>query len=314
MLSWWGAVIGLLFASGVLLAVYYSPPLRPTKLDERIAPYLGELSMKSGSGTPGASSPASMWNGLRALVRVALRELATMIDTALGGSESVRRRLAGLGETITVEQFRVEQVLWGAGGGVLSGLGVGLIGWLGGALDPLSALLAAALGVLGGILARDYYLTVTLGRRSAAITAELPVIADLLALAVTAGEAPAAALERICNLTKGELSKEINGQLAAVKAGESLTRALSELADRSSIDVVRRFFEGVVVAIERGTPLAGVLRAQAADVHEMRKRALLAAGGRKEVAMMAPVVFLILPITVVFALFPGLSVLTSLTS
>lgn len=33
------------------------------------------------------------------------------------------------------------------------------------------------------------------------------------------------------------------------------------------------------------------------------------AGGRKEVLMMIPVVFLILPVTVAFAVFPGLAVL-----
>ena len=60
-----------------------------------------------------------------------------------------------------------------------------------------------------------------------------------------------------------------------------------------------------MVAIERGTPLAEVLRAQATDVREYSKRALLEAGGRKELQMMVPVVFLILPVTVLFALYPG---------
>jgi hypothetical protein len=44
----------------------------------------------------------------------------------------------------------------------------------------------------------------------------------------------------------------------------------------------------LVVAIERGTPLADVLRAQAVDVREIGKRALLEAGGRKEISMMVP--------------------------
>ena len=63
------------------------------------------------------------------------------------------------------------------------------------------------------------------------------------------------------------------------------------------------------VAVERGTPLAEVLRAQAQDVREEGRRALMEQGGRKEVLMMVPVVFLILPITVVFAVFPSLVVL-----
>jgi hypothetical protein len=43
------------------------------------------------------------------------------------------------------------------------------------------------------------------------------------------------------------------------------------------------FVDGVVVALERGTTLADVLRAQAADVREARKRNLLEIGGRKEI-------------------------------
>jgi tight adherence protein C len=47
------------------------------------------------------------------------------------------------------------------------------------------------------------------------------------------------------------------------------------------------------------------LRAQAVDVREASKRALLESGGKKEVAMMVPVVFFILPVTMLFTLFPG---------
>jgi tight adherence protein C len=66
----------------------------------------------------------------------------------------------------------------------------------------------------------------------------------------------------------------------------------------------------MVVAVERGTPLADVLRAQAQDVRESGRRAVMEAGGRKEILMMVPVVFLVLPITVLFAVFPGLSFLS----
>jgi tight adherence protein C len=63
------------------------------------------------------------------------------------------------------------------------------------------------------------------------------------------------------------------------------------------------------VAVERGTPLADVLRAQAQDVRESGRRALMEQGGKKEVLMMVPVVFLILPVTVAFAVFPSIAVL-----
>jgi tight adherence protein C len=44
----------------------------------------------------------------------------------------------------------------------------------------------------------------------------------------------------------------------------------------------------VATAVERGTPLADVLRAQAQDVREAGRRALMEEGGKKEIAMMIP--------------------------
>ncbi len=104
-------------------------------------------------------------------------------------------------------------------------------------------------------------------------------------------------------------SGELRATLASVRAGTPLARALEQLADRTGLPSLTRFAEGVAVAVERGTPLADVLRAQAQDVRESGRRALMEAGGKKEVAMMIPVVFLILPVTVVFAVYPSLATL-----
>ena len=97
--------------------------------------------------------------------------------------------------------------------------------------------------------------------------------------------------------------------LADARAGTPLTQALERLASRTGLAPLTRFAEGVAVAVERGTPLAEVLRSQAQDVRESGRRALMEQGGRKEVMMMVPVVFLILPITVAFAVFPSLALL-----
>ena len=61
-----------------------------------------------------------------------------------------------------------------------------------------------------------------------------------------------------------------------------------------------------MVALERGTPLAQVLRAQAQDVREEGRRLVVESAGRKEIQMLVPVVFLILPVTILFAVYPGL--------
>jgi hypothetical protein len=117
---------------------------------------------------------------------------------------------------------------------------------------------------------------------------ELPTLADLLCLAVTAGEGPRAALERAVTRSRGELSRELAVVLADLRAGEPFVTALERLAVRAPMPPVVRFVDGLVVAVERGTPLGDVLRAQAADVREQHKRDLIEAGGRREVLMLVP--------------------------
>jgi tight adherence protein C len=170
---------------------------------------------------------------------------------------------------------------------------------------PLPWFLLTIAGGTAGVLARDRALTRRVAVRKARVLAEFPAVAELLALAVAAGQGPTGALERVGNLCRGELGGELRRTLADARSGAGLVRALQAFADRSAEPVVRRFVDGVVVAVERGTPLADLLRAQAIDVRESGRRALIETAARKEVAMMVPVVFLVLPLSVVFALFPG---------
>src|SRR5699024_9466578 len=120
---------------------------------------------------------------------------------------------------------------------------------------------------------------------------------------------PAGAITRITESCTGELSRELARALGDAANGRSLVAALDDVANRTGLASVARFVDGLTIALDRGTPLAGVLRAQAADVRETGRRDLMESSGRKEVGMLVPVVLFVLPITVVFAIFPSLAVL-----
>ncbi len=313
MTSWWlGAALGLVAALGALLAIRSAPPMRTIRLSDRIAPYLADTPAPSRL-LARSTGPAPPLDVARRLLGPAAVGLVHWLDRMVGGSASVRRRLGGLGLPADVEDFRMEQVVWGGLGMIGGAVGLAGLTYLRGGLDPVLVAGAALLGAVGGVLARDWWLSQQVQRRERAMLAEFPVIADLLALAVLAGEAPIDAMQRVCRLTRGELTRDLQGVLDEAKASKPITRALGELAERTTLEPFSRFIQGLLVAIERGTPLADVLRAQATDVREFSKRALLEAGGRKELQMMVPVVFLILPVTVLFALYPGLLTLVSLT-
>ena len=298
-----GAGLGAVAAGGLWLAVTSSPPVRRTTLDHRLAPYLRDTPRPSRLLATAAT--LTPFPTLERLLRPVLGDLMRAVERWVGGAVSVRRRLEQAGGDRTIEQFRAEQVVWG-GFGLAAGLAVSLLSLLGGSgSSPVGLLVTCLAFMVGGVLARDRWLSREVSRREERLLAEFPTIAELLALAVTAGEGPVAALERVTRIAHGELTKELSRALAEARAGASLVQALEGVAARTSVAQLARFVDGVTVAVERGTPLADVLRAQAVDVREAGKRALLETAGRREIAMMLPVVFLVLPVTVIFALYPG---------
>jgi tight adherence protein C len=303
-----GALLGLLGGTGLMLAVAYSPPLRRPRLADRMAPYLRDAPRPSRLlETQRTLTP---FPTLERLLAPVLADAVRLLDRWLGGVGSLRRRLQQAGSATSVEEFRVEQVVWGAGG-VLIGLGVTVVSLASGrSRSPLALLVLTGLLGLLGVLARDRWLTRQVRQRESRMLAEFPTIAELLALAVTAGEGAVGALERVCRIAGGELTRELRTALTDARAGATLVQALDGIAARTSLAPLARFVDGVAIAVERGTPLADVLRAQAVDVREAGKRELLESAGRREIGMLVPVVFLILPVTIVFAFYPGLYGLT----
>ncbi len=291
-----GASIGAVTGLGLLMVAKGLPVRRRPTLEQRVAPYLRDTAAPSRLLAAGPQAG-------RRLGQLG-RRLAQRLDTLVGGTASIRARLDQLGEG-TVEQVRWEQLVWGGTAlGVVLGLGL-LRAATGPPPPPLPLLLFTLVGGLVGVLARDRALTRQVARRRERVLAEFPTVAELLALSVAAGEGAVGALDRVSRLCSGELGRDLGRTLTQVRAGATLVHALQDLADRSALPVLRRFVDGLVVAVERGTPMAEVLRAQAIDVREAGRRDLIETAARREVAMMVPVVFLVLPVSVLFALFPG---------
>ena len=299
----WGAVLGAALAAGLLLAATRVVALRRTQLSVRVLPYVRDLppAGRTAGLRPVSGSPTSAAAGV---FGPPLRAAADTVERVLGGATSVRRRLERADLDRTVHDFRVEQVLWGlAAFAVAAAYGV-----LRALSDPASGLFSLAvclIAFVSGVLARDTHLSSQVKRRERQVLAEFPTLAELLALAVAAGESPVAALDRVVRRSGGALSSDLAKVLAAVRTGEPVGAAFDRMAAGTGLPLVARFAQGIAVAVERGTPLAEVLHAQAADVREAGRRELIEVAARKEVLMMVPVVFLVLPVTVLFAFWPG---------
>lgn len=298
-----GGVLGLSTAIGIWMITVALGRRRPRLID-RVDPYLRDLpeAPRMATERPPSSSPASVgW----AVFGPSVRAIAGGVERVLGGGGTIRRQLDRSRSRLTLEQFRVQQVLWGLAafaGTAALGLAYSLVR----PAPPVPLLVLCALAFAIGVIARDQQLGRAVRRRERHMLEEFPTIADLFALSVAAGESPVAALERCVVSSHGEMAEELQRVLSEVHTGTRIARALDDFGARTGVPIIARFAEAVAVAIDRGTPLVDVLHAQAADVREAGRHALIEEGARREVAMMVPVVFLVMPVTVVFAFYPGL--------
>jgi tight adherence protein C len=142
------------------------------------------------------------------------------------------------------------------------------------------------------------------------IDEQLPVIIEMLALAVSAGEAPGSALARICAEGDGMLVRTLRGAVSDLALGSTLVQALERVRRQLPMAAIDRLIDGISIGHERGTSLTDLLHAQAQDARERQRRGLIEQAAKNEVTMMIPVVFLIMPVTVLFALFPSFHQMT----
>lgn len=316
--GWLTAALPAVLAWAGLLAFVSARPRRP-RLTDRVEPYLRDLVPATARLAPGARAAPGARRG-RGQRRVPGRlpdaaqlgqRLARLADAAVGGRDSVRRRLGAAGAEVDLDAFRLQQVL-AAATGVCAGFGLLALRLATGVgLPPASGLGLAVLLGGAGFTGRDLALSRAARRRRAVLLAELPAVVDLLALAVAAGETPVGALTRIARGT-GALAGELTATLAEVRAGRPLADALTGLSDRCDVTALGRLTDAITISLARGTPLADVLRAQAQDARDAARRGVLEAGARTEIAMLIPVVFLLLPVMLVVALYPAAVTLTTL--
>lgn len=144
--------------------------------------------------------------------------------------------------------------------------------------------------------------------------ADLPLALDLLTLSIMAGEPVQAAFERASRAVGGPVGSAFSDCVADMRAGIPALQALERLPDRLPALAVGRLADSLCIGIERGAPLADTLRAQCDDLRERRRRDLLESGSKREILMLVPVVFLILPVVVALALYPGLVALDLLVA
>ena len=134
---------------------------------------------------------------------------------------------------------------------------------------------------------------------------ELPTQIQLLTILISAGMTPARALSILAQRSDSLSSQTLGDLVTDVEGGLTIVEALDNLANRFDSLILRRFVTSLILGIERGSALGPILTSQVKDARMASKSQIMRRAGKAEIGLMIPVVFLILPISILFALWPS---------
>ena len=170
----------------------------------------------------------------------------------------------------------------------------------------------ALLGGAAGWLLFGMHQSTVEQRRRRRLRFELPVVADSLALYIIAGESVATALSQFAASSNGVAAEEFRVVLSHHETGASLTEALHRGGLNTAAAEARRLFTLLAHAHDTGGRLAEALTDLSTDYRAALSRDLSAEGGRRALATYGPVLALMVPVTLLFLLYPTLAGLRSL--
>ena len=160
-----------------------------------------------------------------------------------------------------------------------------------------------------------FVVTLWAGRRSvhrANIDSELPSILDRFAVCLGAGLSIPDTFAHVGADSIGILGIEARAIARDIEVGVPLVDACNASEQRVRHESWSRLLDHLLGARRHGTPIADIVRSLAADERAAAGRRLLEAASSREIYMLLPLVFVILPMTVMVAVFPGLVALGSL--
>ena len=140
----------------------------------------------------------------------------------------------------------------------------------------------------------------------AELNQELSKILQMLAIMISAGESSIAALRYISERSSGRLATLIKASLENYNYNGNLFSTLEFVSSATNSAQVRRLLNAIRISSERGSPMLDTLQNQVRSLNKEIKVNLLNKAGKSEIALLVPVVFLILPTSILFAVWPSI--------
>lgn len=169
-----------------------------------------------------------------------------------------------------------------------------------------------AIGSVAGYILWSMRRTNAAERRARRLRAELPTVADALALQVIAGGSVSSAIGTVVKQMQGVAIDELEDVLARQQSGVGLEASLLEASRTTSHPDARRLYDLLGHAHTTGGRLATMLAEVALDLRAGIERDLSTEGGKRAVASYGPILALMIPTALMFLLYPTLIGLRSL--
>ena len=304
-----------LFAGMLSLGLFLmvaGPALRRSRVD--MATRLRRLDPDSWRAELAESlPPVGFESGLRPVLRDVVRLWEGVLQTLhMEGPSSLQRQLQLVAPSETPASFYLEKAKLTLIC-VAFVLVVNLFGDLADIVHgplPLLAWLAAA--VLGFVLP-DLALAARLRRRRDEILAELPILADLLSAATSAGYVVQQAVVEVGGCVSGEMAREwqyVSDLLERQHLG--LPEALAQMKQRNGLAELDVLADHLIAGHTRGQALGETLATFSMSLRTRYQQEIIANGGRATERMSLPVwVFIFLPL-VALVVVPTLAALADL--
>ena len=229
----------------------------------------------------------------------------------LGAFASNARRISPAGMAASLERrVEIAGVRWPLERVFVVKLGLGVAMGAAGLVwalvqGSLPSVLVAVLASAIGYFLPDSVLARKARARQLAITHSLPDTLDQLTICVEAGLGFDAALARTTQSGRGPLAEEIARTLQELRMGVPRAEALDNLVQRTEVPELRQFVHALTQAEVYGVPVAGMLRAQAAEQREKRRFKAEEEAMKLPVKVIFPLIFCILPSMFVVILGPA---------
>ncbi len=194
-----------------------------------------------------------------------------------------------------------------AGALLLGGLGV--VYSMANAENLLHILITVGAGTALGLYVPNLWLRVVTRRRNDALNKALPNTLDLLIVCVEAGLGLNMALKRVgeeIEPTAPKLAKELALVSLEMNTGIPYEKALTNLAERNSLDDLRSLATVLIQSDKLGTSIAQALRVSADTIRTRRHQAAEEKAAKMSVKLTLPLVLFILPATFMIVIGPGI--------